>query len=767
MPGEDILKNFLEVALAASTVTDIETALGSLVGELGERLQFVPVGGRENNRGVIEVATDPGRCLIERVTNASDAVLEREHYERNGLPECKSPRDAAQAWLHVPPAGLSGMTSTQRRTLAQDIVVRVSEGEGKNSRTVGVRDNGIGVTADDMPTTILSLNESNKIKKRYLAGTYGQGGSSTFAVSKYTLIVSRRDGSDEIAVTLVKFLDLPPDDFKTGHYVYAKVDGKVISVGATGFDFPKGTLIRHFGYDLSNYNGAFDPGSVYGLLNRYLFDPIISLTFQNDVAKWNRTIKGSRNSLNGAVDDGDDAKGIGMAHAMPTHTIQLGDLGSIGFEYWLLNHSEKEKSPIRSYVDQNHPIIMTNNGQNQGDLTQRVIKKDVGLPYLVGRLICHINCDGLSADAKRKLFTSTREQTRSGFVFDRIVEEIVASLTSDDELKRHNDEARERSLKSRDEQSEAQMRKEVGRLLKIHGVGVGVETTQPKTGKEGTAPGGGGGGGGGGGTPKTPTPITVNDPPTFVRIVWDAEKPITFYESSRRYIRIETDANSDYHDPINPKNSRFNFIVGSHLKVVGSTALKGGRMRLILDCKEGNAIGETGKITVELSRQGQPMLTAQHPYAIVEKPPVKMNKDKATVPNFNVISVAGPDDENWARFPEGIKADKIASAAVMDEGTLDIYYSAAFPRFHAEMEHLAAKDTALAATFKSRYEIWLAVHSLLHYQDSELESCPAGLEKLTEEEKDVLEQEERVRIATVAALMAKRETTLGAVSDDS
>ena len=34
-----------------------------------------------------------------------------------------------------------------------------------------------------MKDTILSLNESNKIQKHYLAGTYGQGGSSTFAFS--------------------------------------------------------------------------------------------------------------------------------------------------------------------------------------------------------------------------------------------------------------------------------------------------------------------------------------------------------------------------------------------------------------------------------------------------------------------------------------------------------------------------------------------------------------------------------------------------------
>jgi hypothetical protein len=38
--------------------------------------------------------------------------------------------------------------------------------------------------------TILSLSEGNKWQKHYLAGIYGQGGSSTFAVCKYTLIAA-------------------------------------------------------------------------------------------------------------------------------------------------------------------------------------------------------------------------------------------------------------------------------------------------------------------------------------------------------------------------------------------------------------------------------------------------------------------------------------------------------------------------------------------------------------------------------------------------
>jgi len=40
--------------------------------------QWVPVGGYEANFGLISIGSDPGHALVERVTNAIDAIIERE-----------------------------------------------------------------------------------------------------------------------------------------------------------------------------------------------------------------------------------------------------------------------------------------------------------------------------------------------------------------------------------------------------------------------------------------------------------------------------------------------------------------------------------------------------------------------------------------------------------------------------------------------------------------------------------------------------------------
>lgn len=94
-------REFLNALLAADTIEQIEQALTSFVHGNEQSVAFVPIGRRPNNRGAIEVATDPGRSLIERVTNAHDALLELEHDIHNGTPICKSPREAAAAWLSL------------------------------------------------------------------------------------------------------------------------------------------------------------------------------------------------------------------------------------------------------------------------------------------------------------------------------------------------------------------------------------------------------------------------------------------------------------------------------------------------------------------------------------------------------------------------------------------------------------------------------------------------------------------------------------------
>lgn len=744
----------------ATSTSEVATALN----EADLDWQWRPVGNRENNRGTIEVAADPGRSLVERLTNGMDAVLELEHTLHNGVPDCRSPKDAAAAWLGVPETGLSGMSPAERQRLAKRISVTLLEGDGRNKRVVEVADRGIGIPVDQMASTILSLNEGNKLTKHYLAGLYGQGGSSTFAVSDYTLIASRAGDDEPVVFTVVKFHDLPPDLFRTGHYVYMTMPEATLPTALVPADeFPRGTVIRHVGYDLTGYPSPLGPNSLYGLLNTVLFDPVLPVWLDTRVHNYRRVIKGSRNALNGAVDEGDERRsGPTLAHSVRLFFVQIGEFGRVGIEYWVLEVPTREnKVPSAAFVNPKKPIVLTLNGQNHAELSQVLIRKHAELPYLTQRLICHIECNYLTPAAKRFLFVSNREDARRGIVYNMIERELVSTLRSDDELTRLNNEARERGAREQDQAVQQQMRTEVARLLRIHGLNL----TEP-VGSEITATAD---------QPDQPTrprrgrrqlvPLAIQDPPTYIRLLWDDEEPVAFYPEQRRYLRVETDAPSHYHDPNDPGRSRVNCIVhAAGLRLVGSTPLSGGRMRLIVDAAADATLGATGTLRIELSRAGLETLSDQRPCSIVPRPPTQPSSRRVTLPPFDVRPVDGPDDPMWSQLGWPDDTSKVASTAEMEQGTLVVYFSTVFPKYAAKRRTLERQDPSAAESFTARYKIWLAVHSLLLHADQE--ATARGPELPETEPDSELERAERNRIATLACLFAAREVQAGVVGAD-
>lgn len=749
---------------AATSPAHVEAALERFEAAHARAVRWMPFGAREGNRGIIEVSGDPGRSLMERVTNGIDAVLEAEHDVHRGIPDCRSPKEAARAWLNVPDEGLSGMTPGQRRALAHRVTVRLLPGDGRESRVVEAVDQGIGLTPQQMPGTILSLNESNKIQKHYLAGTYGQGGSSTLAASRYTLIASRHGTHPTVGFTVVRYLDVPPEEAKTGHYVYLTLDEAVLEADLPIDQFPAGTVARHIGYDLSGYPSPLGPNSLYGLLNQVLFDPVLPVWFDNGLHDYRRVIKGSRNALNGAVDDGDEGRGPSLAHNVRLFYVALADFGRIGIEYWVLEQPTKEnKRPTAAFVNPTKPIILTIHGQNQAELPSTLVKTDAELPFLRQRLICHVDCNSLTPTAKRALFVSNREDARRGMVYEMIKQEVVRVLRSDDELTRLNNEAREHGLREEDQAALQQMRREVARLLRLQGLNIAEAAGGEAAGREGpgdrpTHPRGP--------HPK-PQPIELHEPPTFLRIVWEPEVEITFYPRQRRYLRIETDANSDYHNALNPAASRINVIVtGTGVTVLGSTPLQGGRMRVMVEAVADAAKGTAGEIWVELTRVGRPSLADGRPFRIVETPPARPDARQVTLPPFRCEPVVGPDDPMWNTldWPENIAS--VASSMEMETGTLVIYFSTVFPRYANQLAAFEGRDAALAHSFTERYKIWLAVHSLMLHQQ-EQEQAQGGKPPMEDDQDQVetREREERCRVAVLSALFAAREVQLPAAVD--
>jgi hypothetical protein len=173
-------------------------------------------------------------------------------------------------------------------------------------------------------------------------------------------------------------------------------------------------------------------------------------------------------------------------------------------------------------------------------------------------------------------------------------------------------------------------------------------------------------------------------------------------------------------------------------------------------------VGTTGTVRVELARAGLPSLSDERPFRIVETPPAKPSARQVTLPPFETRPVDGPDDNQWTVLGWPDDVSTIASSAQRENGKLIIYYSAAFPKFASQRASLERRDPAVAASFTKRYEIWLAVHSLLLYQEQQ-DRAVGGQRPavdLDPEADEAREREERCRVATLSALFATREIQL-------
>ena len=85
----------------------------------------------------------------------------------------------------------------------------------------------------------------------------------------------------------------------------------------------------------------------------------------------------------------------------------------------------------------------------------------------------------------RSVFCSSqREEVRRGAVYNLIEQEVVRALRSDDELVRLNNEAREHSLRERDETAVQEMQREVARLLRIYGINLAEAVGSEAGGRE-------------------------------------------------------------------------------------------------------------------------------------------------------------------------------------------------------------------------------------------------------------------------------------------
>ena len=436
-------------------------------------LRWVPVGGLEDNIHAIEVSSHPALAIVERVTNAIDALLELKALEHGAT--APSPHVAAQQWWGVPRGGLSDMAEAARRHLAESIKVTLEASGDPDCPTVVVQDGGCGVSPDDFPKTLLSLMASNKKLKHHLMGVYNAGGAATYKFCELSLIASRRqsgltDGMpDEVGLAVVRYNPLDTERYKTGTYEYCiDAQGHILRLGLS--ELPElrfGTYVKHVAYHLAGYASmAHGPkASLWHLLHAALFDPPLPIQIRERRREQYAEVE--------RASDGEIRRVVaGLRHLLgrpgtscyqDERQLQLGpESGVVVLRYWVLGHNVDDPD---AYVRPDQALTLTHNGQRQGTRDRQWVRRNLDLHYLFKRLIVQVDCDHLSSAAKREVFAATRESQTESRLTQRILERVVDELRHDDELSVLDEQQRDRAIAEATKRVSARVKRQLAKQI--------------------------------------------------------------------------------------------------------------------------------------------------------------------------------------------------------------------------------------------------------------------------------------------------------------
>jgi hypothetical protein len=800
----DLLKQLLDATTSAG-VKDILTQLGdrsdlNLDESFGPfALQWHAFGNNPSNLSTIGLGAKPGRSFTERLTNATDALLE-DRYVASVTPPT-SARLAAKQWfgrpLTGPDEGLFKWPG-QDPDLARRIEAILLDSGVASAPTIDVFDEGIGIVPEEFTKTILSLQGGNKIKKWYLIGAFGQGGASTLAFCDYVLILSRsKHRPTSIAFTVVRALNLN-ETYKEdcwGYLCLMNAAGQpavpFIETNAEAFELyspvekiklpflTKGTLVRHYTYKLTNLEKQLgpSPGNLYHYLHFSMFDPLLPfrlIDLRLKTKERDEIIRGSRNRLmllaeKGTPDSIGEDTGSQLRHYRPMEYITpLGfDDSSIGVEYWVVfsYRTRKEKASSKAeivlrsssndlFVQAGHPIVGTLNGQNQGELTSHLLR-DLGLSMVARHIIVHIDATNANSRVRRELFSTNREGFKDGPILQDLTRVLKKMLEEDETLQAIERELTETLAKREVDATNHEVKRQVTRLLLEAGLqlseegpayGKGNEDKQPvRSAKRRTY--------------RKQEPLPTLPFPQVTRFEIVSPKPeLECRLHDTEIVLVETNADIEF--------DRKNLIAirsePPSMELAAKAPLKGGRLRWRVRPIQGAEIGTNGRVVVTITKPDGTQITDEVPFTILEPLEEKSKKEKGFVPPFDIIPVNPHDDiQTWGLVWPDLTEDSppsqleaVAYKPVRVGGAINVYYSTIFSAFKSQVDKLKTETSVLSDLFRTNYEVWIGYHAILQEQsrNDQSEIDPEVLERLLETD--------RVRVAQMQVRQASRTAVL-------
>lgn len=428
----DAKKLFFEL-YNASSEEEVEKVFSKNPSIFNNSANWRPLGGNENNFGVIEnQQSSPIAALIEKVTNSIDAILMRKCYENDIDPRSheapQTMEEAKQLFFDRPRDwDLSG----NRKTQAENIQI-VADGPRLTPSLV-IYDNGEGQHPEDFEETFLSLLRGNKNEIHFVQGKYNMGGSGAivFCGKKgFQLIASKRyDNTGKFGFTLVREHPLSEEEQKTRKntwYEYLVVDGRIPSFENKGIDlklynrrFKTGTIIKLYSYDLPSGSRSVISRDLNQSINEFLFEPALPILTVDTKERYpddinlERDLYGLKRRL-----EREDSKYIEEHFTEEFNDELFGEAKATCyvFKSRMEGRSVKETKEAvqREFFKNNMSVLFSINGQVHGHYTSEFITRSLKLNLLKNYLLIHVDCTQMDYNFRKELFMASRDRLKGG-----------------------------------------------------------------------------------------------------------------------------------------------------------------------------------------------------------------------------------------------------------------------------------------------------------------------------------------------------------------
>ena len=262
-------KSLIEKFLSKKNISPIE--VDNIVKNIQQNSKFSwrDLGDEDNNIPRVNIVTSAEHTLVERITNAMDACIEKKskHYadilQKNNIIEVQKFLKENNYWEDD-----------------KEVKVEIYPLENIKKTNFIFTDNGVGIDNTKMPWTILRFNSSHKKDKKYLFGSFGQGGSTVCKYSEYTVIITNLGNKTSFTIIRLNskehkyqyLVDIKNKDYKYKKQTSDQPEENFLPPYNINKCESFGTSVIHIGYDF--YKSSFV--DYYSLLEENFFNSFLT-----------------------------------------------------------------------------------------------------------------------------------------------------------------------------------------------------------------------------------------------------------------------------------------------------------------------------------------------------------------------------------------------------------------------------------------------------------------------------------------------------------